>query len=125
MNDAEGSARPDRSSLGYTAEMADLTLISYVIAIGGDALNTAGAFVLAWDVLGREREHKMIEAAVRFAKKLHAAGSLAGLEDDAELVAIRDAVRLGRRGCALIFLGFMLLILHRGLEIYELLKGSS
>jgi len=103
--------------------MADLRLISYVLAIAGDAFNTAGAFVLAWDVLGREREHKTLEAAVRFVNKLRTAGSLVGVEDP-EMVLIRDAVRLGRRGCILIFVGFMLLVLHRALEIYELVKNN-
>ncbi len=98
--------------------MADLRMLSLLFAIAGDSFNTAGAFVLAWDVLGREREHNTLEGAIRFVKKLHESGSHAGVEDP-EIALIREAVRLGRRGCVLIFLGFLLLVVHRGLELYD------
>jgi hypothetical protein len=97
--------------------MASLHLISDILAIVGESFNTIGAFVLAKDVLGRKRERDIVKSAQAFLKKLRSTGSEVAVEDP-EVAVLRDAVRLGRQGCAWIFVGFMLLVIHWGLDIY-------
>jgi hypothetical protein len=110
----------------------NLQIIGHSAGLFGDALNLLGAYILAKDVLDREREWAEEKDLEELGKQLREAGIPAIYEgipitrpNAVALSIVVRAVKRGRVGFTLMGIGFVFLIVYRVCELANLwLKGG-
>jgi hypothetical protein len=100
------------------------------IGLAGEALNFVGAFLLAWDILGRSKERQRREN-LQYLRNFGLEFSLnttrykrVGICSDhfEEIIAEEYAAKRGAVGVGIMALGFLCLVVYHWIEIKVLTK---
>ncbi len=111
----------------------DFHVAAHIAGAIGDILNLVGAWILALDVIRREREWKEEKDLEEFAERVRKMdfGASVSYEDivltrpgAVALAQIIKTVHRGRLGLVIIIIGFTFLLLYRLLEIVAEIRTS-